>query len=190
LSDIISPCIKLCRLLNGVCIGCHRTKEEIREWFYGDEATKQKILDRINMKVKFVRASENAQLPTYGTKEAAGADVYSIEDYTIAVNESRLIDTGLNCVIPEGFELQVRPRSGLALKHGITVLNAPGTIDSDYTGKLGVILINHGKNTFKVAKGDRIAQIVLAPVTQATFEWAEETKSTERGASGFGSTGV
>jgi dUTP pyrophosphatase len=142
------------------------------------------------MKVKFVKDHENAQLPTYGTAGAAGADIYSVHEYAIAPGGHALVDTGLKCNIPEGFELQVRPRSGLALKNKITVLNSPGTIDSDYTGKLGVILMNHSDTIFTVKPGDRIAQIVVAPVVQAKFEWAEETKDTERGSGGFGSTGV
>lgn len=142
------------------------------------------------MKVRFVKNHENAQLPTYGTAGAAGADVYSVNEYNIAPGGHSLVDTGLLCNIPEGFELQVRPRSGLALKNKITVLNSPGTIDSDYTGKLGVILMNHSDTIFSVKPGDRIAQIVVAPVVQAKFEWVEETKDTERGSGGFGSTGV
>jgi dUTP pyrophosphatase len=142
------------------------------------------------MKVRFVKEHENAQLPTYGTTGAAGADVYSAETYEIAPGEHKLINTGLKCDIQEGYELQVRPRSGLALKNKITVLNSPGTIDSDYTGKLGVILMNHSNSVFTIKPGDRIAQIVVAPVVQAKFEWVDETKSTERGSGGFGSTGV
>lgn len=142
------------------------------------------------MKIQFVKEHENAILPTYATAGAAGADVYSVKDYLVPPGEHTIIDTGLKCNIPEGYEIQVRPRSGLALKSRITVLNSPGTVDSDYTGKLGVILMNHSEMVFQVKAGDRIAQIVVAPVTQATFEWAEETKSTERGSDGFGSTGV
>lgn len=142
------------------------------------------------MKVRFVKEHEDAQLPTYGTAGAAGADVYSVREYKIGPGQHVLVDTGLKCDIPDGFELQVRPRSGLALKNRITVLNSPGTIDSDYTGKLGVILMNHSDEIFSVKPGDRIAQIVVAPVVQATFAWAEDTKSTERGSDGFGSTGV
>jgi len=142
------------------------------------------------MKIQFVKDHENAMLPTYATAGAAGADVYSAKDYKVPPGEHTLIDTGLKCSIPEGYEIQVRPRSGLAIKNRITVLNSPGTVDSDYTGKLGVILMNHSEMVFQVKAGDRIAQIVVAPVTQATFEWAEETKSTDRGTSGFGSTGT
>lgn len=142
------------------------------------------------MKIHFVKEHEDAILPTYATAGAAGADIYSVKDYKVPPGEHTLIDTGLKCSIPAGYEIQVRPRSGLALKNRITVLNSPGTVDSDYTGKLGVILMNHSDLVFSVKAGDRIAQIVVAPVTQAQFEWAVETKETERGAGGFGSTGV
>jgi dUTP pyrophosphatase len=142
------------------------------------------------MKVTFVKYHANAQLPIYATEGAAGADVYSVENYDLAPGEHKLINTGLLCSLPPGLEIQVRPRSGLALKNKITVLNSPGTIDSDYTGKLGVILMNHSDKTFAIRVGDRIAQIVVAPVLQAKFEWASEVKVTDRGSSGFGSTGV
>lgn len=188
--DLSSPCIKMCRLLNGVCTGCNRTQDEIREWFYANRKRKQQILDRIDMKIKFVKEHEDAQLPTYATTGAAGADVYSAKDYKVPPGEHTLIDTGLKCSIPEGYEIQVRPRSGLALKNRITVLNSPGTVDSDYTGKLGVILMNHSDLVFSVKAGDRIAQIVVSPVKQATFEWVNEVKESDRGEAGFGSTGV
>jgi dUTP pyrophosphatase len=190
IGDLSSPCIKLCRLHNGVCIGCNRTQDEIREWYYGNNEVRQRILDRIKMKVNFIKDHEHAQLPVYGTAGAAGADVYSVADYEIQPGEHQLVNTGLLCSIPNGYELQVRPRSGLALKNKITVLNSPGTIDSDYTGKLGVILMNHSDQVFKVSVGDRIAQIVVAPVVQAKFEWSNSTQITERGSGGFGSTGV
>jgi dUTP pyrophosphatase len=101
-----------------------------------------------------------------------------------------MIPTGLSFAIPEGYEIQVRPRSGLAAKNGVTVLNTPGTIDSDYRGEVKVILINHGKDAFTVNNGDRIAQLIVAPVTQGIFEKTDELDSTERGEGGFGSTGV
>ena len=142
------------------------------------------------MKIHFVKEHEDAMLPTYGTAGAAGADIYSVKEYKVPPGEHTLVDTGLKCSIPEGYEIQVRPRSGLALKNRITVLNSPGTVDSDYTGKLGVILMNHSDIVFTVKAGDRIAQIVVAPVQQAEFAWTEEIKNTDRGANGFGSTGV
>ena len=142
------------------------------------------------MRVKFVKDHELAVLPSYVTEGAAGADVRSVKEYKIPPGGHTLVDTGLKCVIPEGYEVQVRPRSGLALKNRVTVLNSPGTVDSDYTGKLGVILMNHSDEIFIVNPGDRIAQIVVAPVVQAKFDWADEVKDSERGNGGFGSTGV
>jgi dUTP pyrophosphatase len=141
-------------------------------------------------KVQFKKLHPEAQLPTYGTEEAAGADVRAVKDIVLMPGASGLIPTGLGCVIPPGWEIQARPRSGLAFKHAVTVLNSPGTIDSDYAGELGILLINHGNEPFVIAPGDRIAQIVLAPVWQADFEWTDASRDTERGAGGFGSTGT
>ena len=131
-------------------------------------------------------------LPVYKTSGAAGADVCAFlkEDIVIHHGEYTLVPTGLYFEIPEGYEIQVRPRSGLAFKNGVTVLNTPGTIDSDYRGELKVLLVNLGKEDFTVKSGDRIAQIILAPVTQADFVQAELLSQTERGEGGFGSTGV
>ncbi len=136
-------------------------------------------------------AAENAELPHYATTGASGADIKAFipADIAIPANESRLIPTGLRLAIPHGYEIQVRPRSGLALKNQITVLNTPGTIDADYRGEIGVILMNHGKETFTVTPGMRIAQIVLTPVVQANFVSAEELAATTRGSGGFGHTG-
>jgi len=136
--------------------------------------------------------SDGAELPTYGSKEAAGADVRAHIQEEIVLNpgESKLIPTGLKFAIPTGFEIQVRPRSGLALKHGVTVLNTPGTIDSDYRGEVGVILINHGKEPFNVTPKMRIAQLVLMPAYQATFLNQEALAVSERGEGGFGHTGT
>lgn len=133
-------------------------------------------------------------VPVYATNGAAGADVkaHLSEPFTISPGHSALIPTGIRMAIPEGYEIQVRPRSGLALKQQITVLNTPGTIDSDYRGELGIILINHGTHDFIVTPGMRIAQLVLSPVTRAHFsliEYEEELTATERGAGGFGHTG-
>jgi dUTP pyrophosphatase len=116
-------------------------------------------------------------------------DVVSAEDVTIAPGARHAVATGLALAIPQGYEIQVRPRSGLALKHGITVPNTPGTIDSDYRGELKVILINHGTEPFAIARGDRVAQLVLAPVVQAAWDEVAELDATERGEGGFGSTG-
>lgn len=141
--------------------------------------------------IKFTCAS-GAKVPSYQSKGAAGADVCAFlgEDVVIESGEYKMIPTGLFLEIPEGFEVQVRPRSGLAAKNGVTVLNAPGTIDSDYRGEIKVILINHSKQPFTVKNGDRIAQLVVASVVQASFESAERLSATERGEGGFGSTGI
>lgn len=135
---------------------------------------------------------EGADLPVYSSKQASGADVKAFiqKEIVLKPGTTALIPTGMKFAIPSGFELQVRPRSGLALKHGITVLNTPGTIDADYRGELGVILINHGKDDFVITPNMRIAQIVLAPVVQGKFFNEKELTSTERGAGGFGHTGT
>lgn len=146
-------------------------------------------MNKVN--IKFV-AQEGAIIPEYKTSGAAGADVCAFlsEPVEIKSGEFAMIPTGLSFAIPEGYEIQVRPRSGLAAKNGVTVLNTPGTIDSDYRGEVKVILINHGKDAFTVNNGDRIAQLIVAPVTQGIFEKTDELDSTERGEGGFGSTGV
>ena len=139
--------------------------------------------------VKRLPNGEGLDLPAYATDGAAGMDVVSAEDVTIAPGARHAVATGLAMAIPPGFEIQVRPRSGLALKHGITVPNTPGTIDSDYRGELKVILINHGAEPFAILRGDRVAQLVLAPVTRASWLAVEELDETLRGEGGFGSTG-
>lgn len=140
--------------------------------------------------VKRLPHGAGLDLPAYATDGAAGMDVVSAEDVTIAPGGRHAVATGLAMAIPPGFEIQVRPRSGLALKHGITVPNSPGTIDSDYRGELKVILINHGAEPFAIRRGDRVAQLVLAPVTRAAWlETTEELDETARGSGGFGSTG-
>jgi dUTP pyrophosphatase len=128
-------------------------------------------------------------LPGYATAGAAGMDVLAAEDLVLAPGARHAVATGFAMAIPPGFEVQVRPRSGLALKHGITVPNTPGTIDSDYRGELKVILINHGTQDFAVQRGDRIAQLVLAPVTRAVWHEVADLDETARGSGGFGSTG-
>lgn len=145
--------------------------------------------DPVTVAVKRLPYGENLELPKYATDGAAGMDVLSAEDVTIAPGARHAVATGLAVAIPPGYEIQVRPRSGLALKHGITVPNTPGTIDSDYRGELKVILINHGSEPFAIARGDRVAQLVLAPVTQAAWHVVSELDETMRGAGGFGSTG-
>ena len=129
-------------------------------------------------------------LPTQATSGAAGYDIYSREALTLAPGAFGRVGTGLKLEIPPGYEAQVRPRSGLAAKHGVTVLNAPGTIDSDYRGEVCVILINHGRTPFTIEPGMRIAQLVFAHVTSVGFERAEDVAATHRGEGGFGSTGI
>ena len=145
--------------------------------------------DPVGVKVKRLPHGHGLDFPHYATGGAAGMDVLSAEAVTLKPGQRHAVATGLAMAIPEGFEIQVRPRSGLALKHGITVPNTPGTIDSDYRGELKVILINHGPDHFAIARGDRIAQLVLAPVVQAAWDEVEELDDTSRGAGGFGSTG-
>ncbi|WP_371168424.1 dUTP diphosphatase [Aliiroseovarius sp. 2305UL8-7] len=135
-------------------------------------------------------------LPSYETAGAAGADLRAnfpaekrAEGLTLSPMERCIVPTGLRVAIPDGYEMQIRPRSGLAAKHGITLVNAPGTIDSDYRGPLGVILINLGSEPFTVGHGDRVAQAVIAPVVQAGYELVDALTETTRGAGGFGSTG-
>ena len=138
-------------------------------------------------------ADQSLPLPTYQTAGAAGADVCANlpdrGEVVLAAGARALVPTGLRLQIPEGFEVQVRPRSGLALKHGITLPNSPGTIDSDYRGPLGVIVMNAGDSAFVIRHGERIAQLVVAPVVQAQFVVAEGLDETARGSGGFGSTG-
>lgn len=131
-------------------------------------------------------------LPAYATAQSAGMDLRAniLESFTLQPLERRLIPTGLHIALPEGYEAQVRPRSGLALKHGITVLNSPGTIDSDYRGELMVLLINLSQNPFTVNDGERIAQLVIARHEQAVLTAVEVLDKTERGAGGYGHTGV
>jgi len=137
-------------------------------------------------------ASKGAVIPSYKTEGAAGADVCALltEPLTINPLSFSMIPTGLFFEIPQGYEIQVRPRSGLAAKYGITVLNTPGTIDSDYRGELKIILINLGKEPFVVNNGERIAQIIVSPVTIADFTITDSLSDTQRGEKGFGSTGV
>ena len=128
-------------------------------------------------------------LPSYATPGAAGMDVVAAEDLDLAPGQRHAVATGFRLAIPEGYEIQVRPRSGLAFKHGISVPNTPGTIDSDYRGELKILLINHGPAPFPIRRGDRIAQLVTALVTLAAFDEVADLGDTHRGAGGFGSTG-
>jgi dUTP pyrophosphatase len=142
------------------------------------------------MKVKIINKSNNPT-PTYETSLSAGMDLraYVEGPITLSPGERKLIKTGLHIELPEGYEAQVRPRSGLAFKKGITVLNSPGTIDADYRGDIGVILVNHSNEEFAVNSGDRIAQLVISKFEKVDWETSDEINSTSRGDSGFGSTG-
>lgn len=142
------------------------------------------------MTVRFKKINPEAILPAYAHPGDAGLDVRSIEDLTLQPGARALVKTGLVMELPPDAEAQVRPRSGLALKFGVTVLNTPGTIDAGYRGEVGVILINHGDAPFEIRKGDRIAQIVIATVVHAGIVEVAEVDSSERGAGGFGSTGM
>jgi len=144
-----------------------------------------------NVRIQKLAHGEGIDLPFYASTHAAGADVRAAidEDIVIEPGDAALIKTGFAMALPDGFEAQIRPRSGLALKHGITVLNSPGTIDADYRGEVGVILINHGKESFRVQRGDRIAQMIIAPFVQASFAEVSALDDTERGTGGFGSSG-
>ena len=146
-------------------------------------------MNSVNIKVV---ASKGAVIPEYKTAGAAGADLCALLDspVTIPAGRTAIIPTGLFFEIPQGYEVQVRPRSGLAAKSAITVLNTPGTIDRDYRGEIKVILINLGQSDFTINSGDRIAQMIIAPVTQAAFTATDSLSQTERGTGGFGSTGI
>lgn len=133
---------------------------------------------------------EGLTLPGYASQGAAGADLMAAVDVTLLPGQRARVGCGFAMALPEGFEAQVRPRSGLALTHGVTVLNAPGTIDSDYRGEVAVVLVNLGERPYQVARGDRIAQMVVAPVTRAAFARVDGLDDTDRGSSGFGSTGT
>jgi dUTP pyrophosphatase len=145
---------------------------------------------KVEVRVKRLNHGAGLPLPDYTTSGAAGMDVCAAESLNLRVGKRHAVATGFAFAIPEGYEVQVRPRSGLALKHGITCLNTPGTIDSDYRGEVKVILANLGEDDFQITKGDRIAQLVVSPVTHAAMVEVEEIDETARGAGGFGSTGV
>lgn len=142
------------------------------------------------MTLRFKKIHPDAVLPAYAHQSDAGMDLRSVADIVIAPGKRALVPTGLVMLLPPGYEAQVRPRSGLALKHGVTVLNTPGTIDAGYRGEVGVILANFGDADFTVNKGDKIAQAVIAPVTQPEIVETDAIDETDRGAGGFGSTGV
>ncbi|MTJ48775.1 dUTP diphosphatase [Dolichospermum sp. UHCC 0259] len=142
------------------------------------------------MNLKILKLHESATIPKYEHPNDAGLDLISIDELELPAGESKLIHTGISIQLPPGTEAQIRPRSGLALKHQITVLNTPGTIDEGYRGEIGVILINHGKEPFKISKGMKIAQMVIAPVIRVEIEEVDSLSDTSRGTGGFGSTGI
>jgi len=141
------------------------------------------------VEIKRLPNNEDLPLPAYETAGAAGMDLRAAEAVTLKPGARHLVPTGLSIALPQGFEAQVRPRSGLAVKHGVTVLNSPGTIDCDYRGEVKVPLINHGQDDFVIARGDRIAQMVIAPVTRISWTEVESVDETVRGEGGFGSSG-
>ena len=150
-------------------------------------------MTEVNVAVLPLPHFEGLQLPAYETAGSAGMDVRAAvpegEPMVLAPGERAMVPTGLSVAIPQGYEIQVRPRSGLAAKHGLTCLNTPGTIDSDYRGEIKVILVNLGQEAFTIQRGERIAQLVLAPVTRLAWQSVDSLDETERGAGGFGSTG-
>jgi dUTP pyrophosphatase len=146
----------------------------------------------VRIQVTRTPEGEGLPLPYYATPGSAGMDLYAAvpEDVILDPGERALIPTGLRIALPPGYEAQIRPRSGLALRHGISMVNTPGTIDSDFRGVVCLLLINHGDESFTVRRGDRIGQMVIAPVTRAAWEEVPELPASERGEGGFGHTGV
>jgi len=143
-----------------------------------------------NLMIKINKIKENAILPHYAHEGDAGVDLYSAENYVLRPGQITLVSTGIKLAIPKGYEAQIRPKSGLALNHGISVCNSPGTIDSGYRGEIGVITINHSKEEFKIEKGTKIAQMVFNKIEKAEFEEVKDLDNTKRGQNGFGSTGL
>ncbi len=137
-----------------------------------------------------IQLSDAATLPAYQTPGAAGMDLCCSEEFSICPMERKLVGTGVRIAVPEGYEAQVRPRSGLAFRHGISLVNTPGTIDSDYRGEVKLILINFGSETVQFSQGERVGQLVICPVIRASLKVVDELDGTQRGAGGFGSTGT
>lgn len=143
------------------------------------------------MKLKIKKLNQDAIIPNYAHATDSGMDLYSVEDKIIAPSETTLIKTGISIELPKKTEAQIRPKSGIALKHSVTVLNTPGTIDEGYTGEIQIIMINHGKTAYKINKGEKIAQMVIMPVIRVAIqEVTNDLKNTSRGSGGFGSTGL
>lgn len=149
-------------------------------------------MDRISIKIKRFKGSEDIPLPTYESEGSSGMDIRAAvkEPMPLMPGDIRLIPTGLAVSVPPGYEAQIRPRSGLAIKYGIGMVNSPGTVDSDYRGEIGIILINWGSELFTVKRGDRIAQMIISKVYRAEFEEANDLDTTSRGTGGFGHTGL
>jgi dUTP pyrophosphatase len=149
-------------------------------------------MKNITVAIRRLEHGADLDLPAYATNQSAGLDLLAAVDEPVILQPGarKLIPTGIAIALPPGTEAQVRPRSGLALKHGITCLNSPGTIDADYRGEIGVILINHGEDSFEITRGMRIAQMVIAPFTQAEWNEVSDLEASARGSGGFGSTGV
>ncbi len=151
------------------------------------------MTNNITLEIKVLNNSEDLPLPAYQSAEAAGLDLYAAIDektpQTLAPQAFVMIETGIAIALPQGYEAQIRPRSGLAAKHGVSVLNTPGTIDSDYRGEIKVLLINHGEQDFVIKRGTRIAQMIIAPVIKAHIKQVATLSDTTRGTDGFGSTG-
>ena len=149
-------------------------------------------MEKINVSIKRLKNYKGLSLPEIQTNFSAGVDLLAAIDNTLVIkpSERKIVPTGISIALPEGYEAQIRPRSGLAIKNGISVLNTPGTIDSDYRGEIGVILINFGNNTFKIEHGMRIAQMVVSPVVAIAWTETDELSKTTRGTKGFGSTGT
>ena len=157
------------------------------------EEEKMEQINNDVLRVEAVRMHDDIPLPQYQSEGAAGMDLYAVVDSEVMLHGhggTAVIPIGIKVAIPKGYEMQIRPRSGLAARYGVTVVNSPGTIDADFRGEVGVILINHGQNAFMVKRGDRIAQAVFSKVEQANLVEVEELKPTARGAGGFGSTGI
>ena len=148
-------------------------------------------MEPVRVAIKQLSGSEDLPLPRYMTDHAAGMDLVASvhEDLVLAPGDRALVPTGIAIALPEGYEAQIRPRSGLALNSGVTLVNTPGTIDADYRGEIRVILINHGSEPFVVRRGDRIAQMIVAPVCRVRWDVQDDLASTERGGGGFGHTG-
>ncbi len=140
-------------------------------------------------KIRIKKIRDNAVTPHYEHDGDAGMDLYAVEDSSLRPGERKLIPTGLQVEIPKGYEMQIRPKSGLALKHGITVLNTPGTVDSCYRGEVGVIMLNASDQDYEVRAGEKVAQAIIAKVEKAVIEEVEDLTQTQRGSGGFGSTG-